>query len=171
MRPDYLTFMSAIALLGAACTSVGLGPPELTEERPERVALVPSSPQTPLDCDAFSEQASSPYVLPFPANEAITAGASVVDRAVCPSNLPVTERRVTMTNMTGNRFTEVWYVADPNETSFSNHDGTINGVDIAALHLVRFRFTYVYLFFQADQRQLIAFSSSYQHCGVMPRES
>ncbi len=63
----------------------------------------------------------------FPPNETITASDQGITTLACPTNAnPSTQStQVTITNLTGRSFTNLWYVADP-ETTFTNIDGQVN---------------------------------------------
>lgn len=60
---------------------------------------------------------------PFPFNEEILASDAPTGFGTCSS---VVNTLITMTNMSGTDWTNVWYVADP-ETTVSNFDGLVNG--------------------------------------------
>ncbi len=60
---------------------------------------------------------------PFPSNEEIVASDVLIGNDACLSSI---NTLVTMTNLTGQDWEQVWYVADP-ETTISNFDGLVNG--------------------------------------------
>jgi hypothetical protein len=67
----------------------------------------------------------------FPPNETITSnvGEAITPETSCfepDSDSKIPNVLVTITNITGLNWTEVWYVADP-ETTLTNHDGWVNG--------------------------------------------
>jgi hypothetical protein len=64
----------------------------------------------------------------FPANETITATDTFTPIVACPSqpNNQVASSLVSITNLTGRSFNDLWYVADP-ETTITNKDGLVNG--------------------------------------------
>ncbi len=74
----------------------------------------------------------------FPREEFIEAWDELTERTACyeyPGDNPsIPNALVYMVNMTGQKWTRVWYVADgidpfiPNETSLTNYDGLVNGV-------------------------------------------
>ncbi len=74
--------------------------------------------------------ASSAQPGPFPPNEEIAAYDEPTDETACiedPQDDPsIPNALVTMTNLTGIDWEEVWYVADP-ETTLTNFDGWVNG--------------------------------------------
>jgi hypothetical protein len=64
----------------------------------------------------------------FPANELITATEIPTPIVACPSqpNNQIASVQVSITNLTGRSFSNLWYVADP-ETTITNKDGLVNG--------------------------------------------
>ena len=66
----------------------------------------------------------------FPANELIAAQTlGQISYIACPADaLPGNiSTRVEITNLTGQQWTDVWYVGNP-ETTFTNTDGVVNGM-------------------------------------------
>ena len=64
---------------------------------------------------------------PFPANEEVLASTGITFTSGCPaSDTGNFNWTVSLTNLTGQDFTDVWYVADP-ETTIANWDGWVNG--------------------------------------------
>jgi hypothetical protein len=74
--------------------------------------------------DAADELGLAP---PFPDNERIDAISSGSTQDPICLGFTGTQQRVTMTNLTGRSFAHVWYAAEPS-TTFTNYDGTINGL-------------------------------------------
>jgi hypothetical protein len=66
----------------------------------------------------------------FPNNEWITSGWEPTEERSCfeegNEDLPILNVEVFITNMTGVKWYDVWYVADP-ETTLTNQDGWVNG--------------------------------------------
>jgi len=62
---------------------------------------------------------------PFPMAEEISASAGLASASICPPDQDP-GASISLTNLSGSDWSEVWYVADP-ETSISNYDGLING--------------------------------------------
>jgi hypothetical protein len=112
----------ATTLLAAAGTSEGL----LTQ-----VSYV-DGPQDPLIVPGLVHELGVNVVggpLLFPQDEMIIAVDGYSEETSCfepGSDLPLINRNVTIMNLTGINWSEVWYVADP-ETTLTNHDGWING--------------------------------------------
>lgn len=63
----------------------------------------------------------------FPPNETILSSDQLSSYLSCPTkaNPGVVGTQVSITNLTGRSFTDLWYVADP-ETTFTNIDGQVN---------------------------------------------
>jgi hypothetical protein len=69
----------------------------------------------------------------FPQNELIFATDTLTNETVCfdpatPDDLAVPNTLVSMRNLTGIYWAEVWYVADWDETTHSNYDGWVDGM-------------------------------------------
>ncbi len=66
----------------------------------------------------------------FPPEEEISASDTETEQTACSEDPPddpqIPNALVTIQNLTGIDWTDVWYVADP-ETSLTNYDGWING--------------------------------------------
>lgn len=97
---------------------------------PASAVLVSVSHQNFANCDTLfvpanlDELGHGPSsVGPFPTNEEISSFDVPTGNDACISSF---NTLVTMTNLTGTDWQDVWYVADP-ETSISNFDGLVNG--------------------------------------------
>lgn len=71
------------------------------------------------------------FTPPFPPDESITATDTITPSPACPgSDIPgFANALVFITNLTTRSFYDLWYVGEPNFTSFTNIDGTVNGAD------------------------------------------
>ena len=89
-------------------------------------------PQDPLVVPEFvHELGIAPVFTDFP-DELIVATDTPIDITVCfdpstPDDTGVLNTLVSMTNLTGIDWKDVWYVAEPNETFHSNFDGLVGG--------------------------------------------
>jgi hypothetical protein len=67
---------------------------------------------------------------PFPQDEKIAAQDSFTPFIACPPHATgIASTLVSMTNLTGIDWKDVWYVADTPDTRISNRDGFVNGAD------------------------------------------
>ena len=82
--------------------------------------------------DANCDPLSLPFLVDelgrgFPADELINTDTTAVNKSACISDSPdVPNEQVLIINQTDRKFTDLWYVADP-ETRLSNFDGVVNG--------------------------------------------
>jgi len=84
-------------------------------------------PQDPLVVPPVVDELG--WAPPFPPDEEIISQDTPTEETACfdgSDDPAVLNQLVTMTNLTGQTWVEVWYVADP-ETSITNFDGWING--------------------------------------------
>ena len=90
-------------------------------------------PQDPLFVPEFvHELGIAPVFADFP-EELIDAYDTPIDLTVCldpatPDDPALMNTLVIMKNLTGIDWQEVWYVADPQETTHSNYDGWVGGL-------------------------------------------
>jgi hypothetical protein len=67
---------------------------------------------------------------PFPQNEKIAAQDSFTPFLACPPHATgIASTLVSMVNLTGIHWKDVWYVADTPDTRISNRDGFVNNAD------------------------------------------
>jgi hypothetical protein len=114
------------------------------------VCLVSTSPAVLTQVKSFDLPEQDPLFVPrvvhelglmwmeFPPEEGIEAWDEYTEQTACPGfpgdNPTIPNALVYMFNMTGQAWTDVWYVADgrdpfaPNQTSLTNYDGLVNDV-------------------------------------------
>ena len=88
-------------------------------------------PQDPLFVPEFVHELGTSAI--FPQNELIEAVATQTDETVCldpdtPDDPAIINALVSMKNLTGIAWKEVWYVADSPETRHTNYDGWVGGM-------------------------------------------
>jgi hypothetical protein len=83
-------------------------------------------PQDPLIVPSFVHELGNAPL--FPEEESILSSYGYTDHIPCPEldNPQMPNVVVSITNMTNQDWSELWYVADP-ETYLTNHDGWVNG--------------------------------------------
>jgi hypothetical protein len=115
------TFAVLVGLLLAAPASAV--PVEVASE-----SLAPCDPLVvPDQVEELGIGAASIHPGPFPQDEEILSNHYPTHLVACPtSDSAAPNIKVSITNLTGLDFPNVWYVSDP-ETSLSNVDGLING--------------------------------------------
>jgi len=114
MTRHTLTALTAAALASAALANPVDGVYQDTSTCDDHGTLV-----------AYEELGTtSPAGVPFPMDERITASASEIDFSACTmtDDTSVPNALITMTNISGQDWTDLFYVADP-ETRISNVDG------------------------------------------------
>jgi len=120
-QPRRLLFCAGVALLLAG--PAGAVPTSVTSvDVPPCDALLPPP--------AVDELGTAPAFSPFP-DELISAVATLGNPACLSTDLHGTapDALVLMTNLTTVSFTDVWYVADPEETFLTNVDILVNGAE------------------------------------------
>lgn len=121
MKRSLLTICAIFCLVAFAASSTALA--VLTDVQHS------DGPQDPLIVPELVDELG---ILVFPPDELISTYEYQTNQTVCfdpatPDDLLILNVVVGMVNLTPTNWTEVWYVADPEETLHSNFDGWVNG--------------------------------------------